>query len=168
MPVPPIQRKGDCDRCAALCCIAYAAEKSPGFAASKQAGELCPKLDSSGLCTIYDRREKEGFSGCMVYDCFGAGQHVVQQLYQGRHWRDDASLLAPMLETFRTMRKAHELLYLADYARERNLSAEQSIRLNELDAQLHEITAKREEANSDRRLAKIESELRSLVAKLGR
>lgn len=171
VPRPQLKRpelKSDCERCAALCCIAYAAEESPGFAATKEAGQPCPKLDPNGSCTIYGKREQEGFSGCIAYDCFGAGQFVVQKHYDGRHWRGDPPLLAPMLSTFRTMRKVFELLYLVNYARGRDLTASQTELLEGLEMKLLEMTEQRETDGTSPALNRAEAKLRSLFAELGR
>ena len=163
MPIRP-EKRSDCSRCAALCCIAYPAEKSPGFAASKRAGEACPKLDRAGKCTIYGRRTEQGFSGCLEYECFGAGQHVVQELFGGRDWRDDPALLSPMLECFLTVRKACDLLYLIDYARERGVPDRELATLAALEEELVAIAGTREAPGSHAVLDRIERHLRSLFA----
>ena len=111
-----LETRADCSRCAALCCIAYPSDEMPGFSASKAAGQPCPKLGGDGFCTIYERREQEGFSGCIRYECFGAGQHVVQTLFEGRDWREDTKLLGPMVETFLAMRPLSDLAYLVERA----------------------------------------------------
>lgn len=103
--------RADCGRCAALCCAAFEFEKSAEFAIAKPAGAPCPRLDRCGRCGIYDRREAEGFGGCLQYDCLGAGQRVVAA-FEGRTWMDEPELLAPMLRAFETMRRVHDLLTL--------------------------------------------------------
>ena len=114
-----IETRADCSRCAALCCIAYPSDDMPGFSARKEAGEPCPKLGRDGLCTIYERREEEGFAGCIRYECFGAGQHVVETLFAGRDWRSDPALLPAMVENFLAMRPVSDLLFLARRAEAR-------------------------------------------------
>ncbi|WP_238165444.1 pentapeptide repeat-containing protein [Kribbella caucasensis] len=53
----------------------------------------------------------EGFQGCTVYDCFGAGQKISQQA--GTSWRDQSG--QEMFAALPIMRQLHELLwYLAD------------------------------------------------------
>lgn len=130
------EKRSDCDRCAALCCIAYPSDDMPGFAAAKGPGEPCPKLDSCGRCTIYETRSEEGFAGCEAFECFGAGQHVVHVLFGGRHWRDDPGVMAPMVEAFVIVKKACELLYLVDYARGREVSDADLDLLDDLERQL--------------------------------
>ena len=157
MPIRP-DKRSDCSRCVALCCIAYPAERSPGFAATKAAGEPCPNLDSCGQCRIYDRRTEAGFSGCLEFECFGAGQYVVQQLFGGRDWRDDPALLAPMLDSFHIVRKACDLLYLVDYARE-HASAET---LDRIEAELVAIASSSDVTGKTVRLCVCETELKRL------
>ncbi|WP_370030221.1 hypothetical protein [Qipengyuania mesophila] len=113
---PVLETRSDCSRCAALCCIAYPSEEMPGFSAAKQAGQPCPKLGADALCTIYARRAEEGFAGCIRFECFGAGQHVVQSLFEGRDWRGDGTLLGPMVEAFLAMRPVSDLAYLVERA----------------------------------------------------
>jgi len=124
--------RSDCSRCAALCCIAFAAEEMPGFAASKNAGEPCPNLDHCGACRIYTHRSESGFAGCIAFECFGAGQFVTQTDFGGRDWRQDPALLAPMTDAFLAVRRLFELNYLVDHARNTAALNEQS--RSELDA----------------------------------
>jgi hypothetical protein len=101
----------DCDRCAALCCVGLAFDRSPRFALAKRAGQPCPHLGRHG-CRIHREREQRGFGGCVDYDCLGAGQRVTQELFGGRSWRDDPALLTPMLDAFLALREVHEHLAL--------------------------------------------------------
>jgi uncharacterized protein YjbI with pentapeptide repeats len=58
---------------------------------------------------------EEGFAGCAVFDCFGAGQQVVQVTFGGRDWRTTPELAGPMFAVLLPMRRLHELLwYLAE------------------------------------------------------
>ncbi|GKX35161.1 MAG: hypothetical protein MnENMB40S_27790 [Rhizobiaceae bacterium MnEN-MB40S] len=52
----------------------------------------------------------------MHYSCLGAGQRVTQDIFQGRSWKDDQSLLKPMMEAFRGMRLVHDLALLMNEA----------------------------------------------------
>jgi uncharacterized protein YjbI with pentapeptide repeats len=109
----------DCSRCVAICCVAPAFARSSDFAIDKPAGRPCPHLDAhpSGhdRCSIHDRLRASGFPGCDVYDCFGAGQHVVQVTFGGLHHRPTGAAAAELFATFDVVRRLHELLwYLAD------------------------------------------------------
>ncbi|CAJ0557454.1 unnamed protein product, partial [Mesorhabditis spiculigera] len=48
----------------------------------------CENLQQDFRCGIHTGLRKKGFTGCTVYDCFGAGQKVSQQTYDGISWRD--------------------------------------------------------------------------------
>ena len=104
--------RADCARCAALCCVAHCFDRSKQFAFNKASGEPCRHLAPDFGCAIHAKRAAFGMSGCESYDCAGAGQRVVQELFAGRTWRDDPELAAPMLEAFGILRRIHELLLL--------------------------------------------------------
>lgn len=167
MPPRP-EKRSDCDQCAALCCIAYASEKTPGFAAEKEAGEPCPKLDSCGECTIYSQREEAGFSGCLEYECFGAGQHIVQHIFDGQDWRDDPALLPPMLEAFLQTRKACDLLYLTDYAHNQPLEHSEQASLEAVEQELTILASTPVSAEAASSLLQIEATLRAMFTQLER
>lgn len=78
---------------------------SADFAISKPAGVACPNLLADHRCGIHDSLRRKGFTGCTVYDCFGAGQRVAR--------RDDAPAV------FGTMRDLHELLWYLTEVRDR-------------------------------------------------
>lgn len=105
----------DCGRCAALCCLALAFDKGDSFAIDKPAGTACPNL-SGHACSIHDGLVDQGFSGCVRYSCSGAGQRVVQELFEGRSWQVDPTLVGPMMEAFRGMRAVQERLALLSAA----------------------------------------------------
>lgn len=108
--------QADCGQCAALCCMAFSFDKSSQFALDKESGVACPNLGGGGLCTIHNSLAEDGFNGCVQYDCFGAGQRVIQQVFNGFSWQDDATLRVPMMDAFRAMRLVHELLLLLNEA----------------------------------------------------
>ena len=156
-----IETRADCSRCAALCCIAYPSDDMPGFSARKAAGEPCPKLGRDGLCTIYERREEEGFAGCIRYECFGAGQHVVETLFAGRDWRSDPALLPAMVENFLAMRPVSDLLFLARRAEARGGEVADIVE------RLETMASSRESLIAAEGLASCERDLRALYRQLG-
>lgn len=102
--------------------MALAFDRSPMFAIDKPAGEACPHLDSRGGCTIHDDRGDRGFPGCIQFDCLGAGQRVTQQVFAGRSWRADRSLIGPMSQAFSILLRAHDTLSLLAGAEQLDLS----------------------------------------------
>ncbi|MET0493262.1 MAG: pentapeptide repeat-containing protein [Actinoplanes sp.] len=111
MPGPSL--KADCSRCAGLCCVAPAFAKSSDFAITKPAGRACPNLDDDFRCGIHDRLPEKGFPGCVVFDCFGAGQQVTHVTFGGRDWRGTPGIAGPMFASLPVMRQLHELLWYA-------------------------------------------------------
>jgi uncharacterized protein YjbI with pentapeptide repeats len=101
----------DCASCFGLCCVALPFAASADFAIDKAAGEPCPNLSVDFRCGIHTRLRSEGFAGCSVYDCFGAGQQVSQRTFGGRDWRQAPETAAQMYEVFPVMRQLHELLW---------------------------------------------------------
>lgn len=104
--------EADCKSCVGLCCVAPAFSKSSDFAIDKAAGKACPNLGSDFGCTIHERLEDKGFRGCVVFDCFGAGQRITQETFGGKDWR-----AAPeMLGILHVVRGLHELMWLLSEA----------------------------------------------------
>ena len=109
--------RADCQRCQGLCCVAPAFAKSVDFAITKPAGRACPNLNPGFSCRIHDGLRDHGFRGCTVFDCFGAGQHVVQVTFAGSDWRRTPETATSMFTVFGVMRQLKELLwYLAEAA----------------------------------------------------
>src|SRR6266487_782539 len=106
----------DCGRCFGLCCVAPAFSASADFAIDKDAGQACPHLQPDFRCGIHDRLRPQGFPGCAVYDCFGAGQKVAQVTYGGRDWRRTPAIARQMFKVFTIMRQLHELLWYLNAA----------------------------------------------------
>jgi uncharacterized protein YjbI with pentapeptide repeats len=101
----------DCENCFALCCVVPAFSASADFAIDKPAGQACPNLQPDFRCGIHTRLRPEGFRGCTVYDCFGAGQQVCQVTFGGQDWRTSPPTARRMFEVFPVMRDLHELLW---------------------------------------------------------
>nr|WP_239096191.1 pentapeptide repeat-containing protein [Streptomyces sp. SID11385] len=100
-----------------MCCVALPFAKSADFAASKPAGTPCAHLADDFRCAIHERLRPSGWSGCTVFDCHGAGQHLTQHTFGGRDWRSEPALRAPMFRAFPVLLHLHELLrYLTEAA----------------------------------------------------
>lgn len=103
--------RADCESCFGLCCVAPAFSASADFAIDKGAGQACPNLRQDFRCSIHDRLRRDGFPGCAVYDCFGAGQKVAQVTFGGQDWRGAPGIAGQMFQVFTIMRQLHELLW---------------------------------------------------------
>ena len=82
----------------------------PAFAFDKAAGQRCRNLAPDNRCTVHDRLAKAGFSGCVAYDCLGAGQRATALFIEGPGWQVEAEALARVDDGFRGLRQVHEAL----------------------------------------------------------
>jgi hypothetical protein len=110
--------RADCASCFGLCCVVPAFSASADFAIDKDAEEPCPHLQRDNRCGIHDRLRPAGFRGCAVFDCFGAGQHVSQDVFAGQDWRDAPESAGDMFAVFAVVRQLHELLWYVVAAQE--------------------------------------------------
>ncbi|MEU5010650.1 pentapeptide repeat-containing protein [Streptomyces sp. NPDC021749] len=101
----------DCGSCFGLCCVALPFARSADFAIDKDAGRPCPNLQDDFRCGIHRDLRNRGFSGCTVFDCFGAGQKVSQVTFGGTDWRQAPATARQMFDVFPVMRQLHELLW---------------------------------------------------------
>ncbi|MGW5256128.1 pentapeptide repeat-containing protein [Streptomyces sp. NPDC004012] len=112
IPADRSDLRADCSSCFALCCVALPFGRSADFAVDKDAGTPCRNLQDDFRCGIHTRLRSSGFSGCTVYDCFGAGQKVSQVTFGGQDWRSGGPEHARrMFDVFSVMRQLHELLW---------------------------------------------------------
>lgn len=107
---PPIELTADCSRCAGLCCVLLPFRRIDGFGADKPGSTPCGHLREDDLCGIHDHLTASGWSGCVAYDCQGAGQHVTEVTYEGRSWRDVGTDRTEMAAVFSVMRVLHARL----------------------------------------------------------
>ncbi|MFJ2772725.1 pentapeptide repeat-containing protein [Streptomyces sp. NPDC087300] len=132
--------RADCGSCFGLCCVALTFTRSTDFAVNKEAGTPCTNLRTDFRCGIHSDLRSNGFRGCTVYDCFGAGQHVSQDTFDGTDWRKDPATARQMFDVFPIMRQLHELLwYLAD-ARSRPRTAPIAAELKKAYARTERLT----------------------------
>lgn len=101
----------DCENCFGLCCVALAFAASVDFAIDKDIGKACPNLEADFRCGIHKNLRHEGFKGCTVFDCFGAGQKVSQVTFGGVDWREDPDTAKKMFDVFPIMQQLHEMLW---------------------------------------------------------
>lgn len=156
----------DCARCAALCCVAFAFDRSEDFALDKPAGSPCPNLMADDRCRIHADLVGQGFAGCASYDCHGAGQRVTQEMFAGRSWRESPELAAAMFEAFRILRKVHALLDLLRTAGQLPLTADQSARRDALRAALNPSEGWTNATLADFERSTLQAEVRSFLTSL--
>lgn len=102
----------DCSKCMGLCCTALYFSKIDGFPSDKGSGEKCEYMDKSYRCEVHEKLEERGYTGCMSFDCLGAGPMVVSLLKD----RDvSKKALVKLYEAFIVARQVYEVIwYLAD------------------------------------------------------
>ena len=116
MNLPVLQ--ADCSRCFALCCVLLPFAKGESFPETKPGGQPCHNLAADDTCRIHATLPERGWSGCVAFDCFGAGQQVAQVTYARVSWRDDGNL-GEMAAVLSVMRQLHEMIALLDEASRR-------------------------------------------------
>ncbi|HEU4336777.1 MAG TPA: pentapeptide repeat-containing protein [Nocardioides sp.] len=90
---------------------------SAGFGVDKPSGRPCLNLLDDDSCRIHATLREDGWPGCTVFECFGAGQQVSQVTYGGRSWREQDNL-PEMAAVLSVMRQLHEMLvHLVEVAR---------------------------------------------------
>ena len=121
MPTDPLELTADCSRCFGLCCVLLPYRREGGFGADKPGGVACHHLTGQDRCEIHADLRERGWPGCVVFDCFGAGQQVSQVTYGGRSWREQQHAgggLGEMAAVLSALRLVHEMLHhLADVSR---------------------------------------------------
>ncbi|MCR8842132.1 pentapeptide repeat-containing protein [Paenibacillus sp. SC116] len=103
--------RADCETCFGLCCIALPYAKTADFAFDKDSGTPCRNLQADYRCGIHNQLRNNGFRGCTVYECFGAGQKISQHTYNGQNWRDNPAIAKEMFDVLPIMQQLHEMLY---------------------------------------------------------
>lgn len=99
----------DCGSCFGLCCVLMPFSRESGFGITKASGTPCHHLQLDDRCGIHATLREDGWPGCTVFECFGAGQQVSQVTYGGVSWRHHDNL-GEMAAVLSVMRQLHEML----------------------------------------------------------
>jgi hypothetical protein len=156
----------DCEHCAALCCTILCFDKSEAFAIDKPAGVTCPHVTDDARCGIYADRVKLEFSGCMSYDCYGAGQRITALYASTRDVRERD-------QAFHALRDLNELLWqLTEAAKlcpstEAELARDLALETTTLDALAERSPAALIDQNLHRHARRVGVLLRRVGAALG-
>lgn len=108
--------RADCENCFGLCCVALPFAASADFAIDKAGSKPCQNLRADFRCSIHNSLRQEGFKGCTVFDCFGAGQKISQSTFKGVDWRESPETAKRMFAVFPTMHQLHEMLWYLNEA----------------------------------------------------
>lgn len=115
--------RSNCGACFALCCVLLPFSAEAGFGVTKPGGTPCLNLLEDDRCRIHETLREDGWPGCTVFECFGAGQQVSQVTYGGVSWRE-AGNLAEMGAVLSVVRVLHEMLvHLGEASRRGTRSA---------------------------------------------
>lgn len=131
--------RANCGDCFALCCTAFGFQRSADFPIDKPAGTPCLNLADDFSCTIHESLRPRGFHGCTVFDCFGAGQLVSQELFDGTSWRDRPDTSPEMFATFSVVRQLQEMRWYLVEAGERAASPDLADHAHRLDSSIRGI-----------------------------
>jgi len=101
--------QSDCSSCFGLCCVLLPFSAVSGFGVDKPGGRPCHHLGGDDRCGIHTTLREDGWPGCTVFECFGAGQQVSQVTYAGVSWREQDNL-GEMAAVLSVMRQLHEML----------------------------------------------------------
>jgi hypothetical protein len=112
----PAKLRPDCANCCALCCVVPPFDADQGFGHDKAAREPCLHLQQDFRCGIYGRLAQQGYPGCVAFDCFGAGQRVTQDLFNGANWSQSPEIATEMFDSYERLRPLHELMAMAQLA----------------------------------------------------
>ncbi len=104
----PSDLQSDCENCLGLCCVAPPFAKSTEFAYAKAEGEPCRHLGEDHRCTIHDDLADLGFTGCIKFECYGAGQKVTNHQFKGLSWRDDHLTAKRLFHVFFIIKALHQ------------------------------------------------------------
>lgn len=110
----PADLRADCSACVALCCVIPPFDAVQGFGFDKPAETPCQHLCSDHRCGIHDDLIGRGFSGCVAFDCLGAGQRLTA-LARDRFggiddWRVRPDLARWLFAAYPRMRQAQDWL----------------------------------------------------------
>jgi len=92
--------RADCSKCCGLCCVVPSFLTVQGFREDKRAETPCAHL-VGGRCSIHATRELQGYTACRGFDCFGVGQWITQDLFNGAAWTDAPDLAQAMFAAYR-------------------------------------------------------------------
>lgn len=103
--------RADCANCFGLCCVALPFAASADFSYTKEAGTPCHHLEGNFQCRIHAELRGNGFKGCTVFDCFGAGQKVSRVMFNGRDWRNESETARQMFAALPIVQQLQEMLW---------------------------------------------------------
>ncbi|GGE73317.1 pentapeptide repeat-containing protein [Priestia taiwanensis] len=78
---------------------------------NKDGGIPCSNLQANFKCGIHKDLREQGFKGCTVFECFGAGQKVSQHTFNDVSWKKNPEQAKKMYDIFPIVQQLHEMLF---------------------------------------------------------
>ena len=103
----------DCSQCVGLCCVVPPFDAEQGFGFDKPAETPCQHLCADHRCGIHDDLIERGFSGCVAFDCLGAGQRLTAQAqarFGSTDWRARPEVARWLMAAYPRVRRVQEQL----------------------------------------------------------
>lgn len=110
-PALPPELRADCAACVGLCCVIPPFDALQGFGFDKAAETPCHHLCADHRCGIHADLEAQGFTGCMAFDCLGAGQQLTrlaQERFGSADWRGRPEVARWLFDAYAGMRRLQE------------------------------------------------------------
>jgi hypothetical protein len=105
--------RADCSACVALCCVIPPFDAVQGFGFDKPAEKPCRHLCDDHRCGIHAELIPQGFSGCVAFDCLGAGQRLTalaRERFGDADWRARPEVARWLYAAYPRVRQAQEWL----------------------------------------------------------
>ena len=136
-----------------------------GFAFDKPAHSACRYLTLENRCAIHARLASRGFPGCVAFDCYGAGQRVTQELFNGMSWRTlDETEVRNLFSTYTTFLTLHRLMAMLALA-EATVSPPLDTQIRLKREQLDDLCRSEEAKSGSLDIAKLQTDVLNLVRK---
>jgi hypothetical protein len=110
-PTLPAALRADCSACVGLCCVIPPFDALQGFGFDKAAETPCRHLCGDHRCGIHERLLPEGFSGCVAFDCLGAGQRLTalaRERFGSADWRERPEVARWLFAAYPGVRQLQE------------------------------------------------------------
>ncbi len=140
----------------------YAAQ---GFAFNKAAHSACRYVTLENRCASHTELASRGFPGCVAFDCYGAGQRVTQELFNGMTWRTSGETQVQIFSAYTCCLALHRLmamLMLAEATAAPPLDGQMRLKRQQLD----EICRSEEAKTGSVDIARVQKDVFELVRSL--
>jgi hypothetical protein len=136
-----------------------------GFAFDKPAHSACRYLTLENKCAIHAGLASRGFPGCVAFDCYGAGQRVTQELFNGMSWRtSDETVVQNLFGAYTAFLALHRLMAMLAIA-EATVTPPLDIQMRLKREQLNNLCRSEEAKRGSLDITTLETDVLKLVRK---